>query len=199
MCCFTQSIHTLRLSIGGRTDARTDARTDGRTENIYSVFRDKLLLLGEHVYWDDNPSMEELHPPGTRVERLDPSTNMLIAGTVMDIPLHSNPNGSAVHQVLFDNGTSASIPLADMASLIPSPPILRDVISTSSTNHDATNDHITGQHYKCVHHKERHHRQPRRDQRRPFQGHPRHPMHTHHDDDQSNSHAGHARTNSHNP
>ena len=34
----------------GRTDARTDGRTDGRTENIYSIFRDKLLLLGEHGY-----------------------------------------------------------------------------------------------------------------------------------------------------
>jgi hypothetical protein len=32
-----------------RTHARTDARTDGRTENIYSIFRDKLLLRGEHV------------------------------------------------------------------------------------------------------------------------------------------------------
>ncbi len=30
----------------------TDARTDARTENIYSIFRDKLLLLGEHVYHD---------------------------------------------------------------------------------------------------------------------------------------------------
>jgi hypothetical protein len=30
-------------------DGRTDARTDGRTENIYSIFRDKLLLRGEHV------------------------------------------------------------------------------------------------------------------------------------------------------
>jgi hypothetical protein len=28
----------------------TDARTHGRTENIYSVFRDKLLLRGEHVH-----------------------------------------------------------------------------------------------------------------------------------------------------
>ncbi len=28
----------------------TDTRTDGRTENIYSIFRDKLLLLGEHVF-----------------------------------------------------------------------------------------------------------------------------------------------------
>jgi hypothetical protein len=26
MCCFTQSIHTLRLSVGGRTDARTHGR-----------------------------------------------------------------------------------------------------------------------------------------------------------------------------
>ena len=33
----------------GRTDRRTDGRTDGRTENIYSIFRDKFLLLGEHV------------------------------------------------------------------------------------------------------------------------------------------------------
>jgi hypothetical protein len=46
MCCFTQSIHTLRLSVGGRTHGRTD----GRTENICSVFRDKLLLRGEHVH-----------------------------------------------------------------------------------------------------------------------------------------------------
>jgi hypothetical protein len=29
---FTQSIHTLRLSVGGRMDARTDARMDGRTD-----------------------------------------------------------------------------------------------------------------------------------------------------------------------
>jgi hypothetical protein len=50
MCCFTQSIHTLRLSVGGLTDGRTHGRTDGRTENIYSIFRDKLLLHGEHVY-----------------------------------------------------------------------------------------------------------------------------------------------------
>ncbi len=34
----------------GQMHARTDARTDGRTENIYSIFRDKVLLLGEHVF-----------------------------------------------------------------------------------------------------------------------------------------------------
>ena len=55
---FYTKIHTLRLSVGGHTDGRTDARkhgrtdarTDARTENIYSIFRDKLLLRGEHEY-----------------------------------------------------------------------------------------------------------------------------------------------------
>ena len=32
----------------------TDARTDGRTENIYSIFRDKLLLLGEHGFKEED-------------------------------------------------------------------------------------------------------------------------------------------------
>jgi hypothetical protein len=61
MCYFTQNIHTLCLSVGGRMDGRTDARTHGRTdgrtdgwtENIYSIFRDKLLLRGEHVYFKE--------------------------------------------------------------------------------------------------------------------------------------------------
>jgi hypothetical protein len=30
MCCFTLSIHTPRLSVGGRTHGRTDGHTDGR-------------------------------------------------------------------------------------------------------------------------------------------------------------------------
>ncbi len=41
---YTQYTHPTLICRG------TDARTDGRTENIYSIFRDKLLLLGEHVY-----------------------------------------------------------------------------------------------------------------------------------------------------
>jgi hypothetical protein len=35
---------------------------------------------------DDNPAMEEKYLPGTCVERMDPATNMLLAGTIMDIP-----------------------------------------------------------------------------------------------------------------
>jgi len=72
---------------------------------------------------DENVPTEEPFPPGTRVERLDPSTNMLLAGTVMDIPLSLDSSGSPSYQILFDNGTSASIPLSEMASSIPAAPL----------------------------------------------------------------------------
>ncbi len=39
-----------------------------------------------YLYRDKNPPIEDLYPPGTRVERIDPSSKMLLAGTVMDIP-----------------------------------------------------------------------------------------------------------------
>jgi hypothetical protein len=78
--------------------------------------------------------MKEKYPPGTRFERINPTTNMLLAGMVMDIPLHSNPDGSVMYLILFNNGTSASFPLADMASLILSPPIPGDGLSKTSSD-----------------------------------------------------------------
>ena len=45
---YTKYTHPALICRG--TEGRTDGHTDGRTENIYSIFRDKLLLLGEHVY-----------------------------------------------------------------------------------------------------------------------------------------------------
>ncbi len=72
---------------------------------------------------DENVPMEELYPPGTPVKRIDPTTNMLLAGTVMDIPLSTTPSDSPSYQILFNNGTSASISLTDMPSLIPAPPV----------------------------------------------------------------------------
>ncbi len=61
---------------------------------------------------------------------MDPATNMLLAGTVMDIPLLTtdsdsdgpSPNGS--YSILFDNGTSALIPHSEMAGIIPPPPVI---------------------------------------------------------------------------
>jgi hypothetical protein len=35
---------------------------------------------------DNNPTFEEKYPPGTRVERIDPPTNKILGGMVMDIP-----------------------------------------------------------------------------------------------------------------
>ncbi len=70
--------------------------------------------------------MEENYPPGTWVEHLDPSTNFLLAGTVMDIPLSgviSESSEVPLYTILFDNGTTASVLLSEIASIIPSPPV----------------------------------------------------------------------------
>jgi hypothetical protein len=75
---------------------------------------------------DHNPHFEEKYPPGTHVERLDPVTKMLLSGTVMDIPFPQTTSSSLddlSYTILFDNGTTASIPLQEMSSLIPPPPI----------------------------------------------------------------------------
>jgi hypothetical protein len=90
------------------------------------------------LYRDANPLMEETYPPGTRVERIDPSSHLLLAGMVMDIPLHSDPTGSAMYLILFDNGTSAHIPLADMASLIPGPPVSGIGPNNTSSDDDSS-------------------------------------------------------------
>ncbi len=78
------------------------------------------------LHRDDNPSFEEKYPPGTCVERIDPSTRMLLAGTVMDIPFPSDvsdPDATVSYTILFDNGTTASVPLSNMSSLPPAPPV----------------------------------------------------------------------------
>jgi hypothetical protein len=82
---------------------------------------------------DNNPAFEEKYPPDTCVERMDPSTNMLLAGTVIDIPFPSaisNVDSDLHYTILFDDGSTASIPLSEMASIIPPPPV--DVAVTDS-------------------------------------------------------------------
>jgi len=82
------------------------------------------------LYCDENPQVQELYPPGTRVECIDPSSKILLAGTVMDIPSISTVSSSDDSSdpsyfctILFDNGTSASIPLSEMPTIIPKPPV----------------------------------------------------------------------------
>jgi hypothetical protein len=78
---------------------------------------------------DDNPQFEEKNPPSTRVERINQGTNMLVSGTVMDIPFPIEVSGLSEdstdlpYTILFDDGTTASTPLSQMAGLIPPPPI----------------------------------------------------------------------------
>jgi hypothetical protein len=54
-----------------------------------------------YLLWDKNPTMEEAYPPGTWVERLDQTTNLLLVWTVMDIPLSADTSGSLLYQILF--------------------------------------------------------------------------------------------------
>jgi hypothetical protein len=62
---------------------------------------------------------------------------MLLTGTVMDIPSISTVSSSDdssdpsySYTILFDNGTSASTPLREMAPIIPKPPV--DIVSSNS-------------------------------------------------------------------
>jgi hypothetical protein len=80
--------------------------------------------------------MEKKYPPRTQVKRVDPSTRMLVAGTVMGIPFPVNVSASAnnvSYTILFDNGSTASIPLSEMAAIIPSPPVCEAVDDRSSS------------------------------------------------------------------
>ncbi len=76
-----------------------------------------------YLLGDKNPTMEEPYPPGTWVKCLNPNTNLLLAGTVISIPLSLDNSGSPLYLILFDNGTAALIHLAERWSLIPPPPV----------------------------------------------------------------------------
>jgi hypothetical protein len=77
---------------------------------------------------NDNPQFEEECPPGTWVERINPITNILLFGTLMDIPFPldvsalSEDSTDLPYTILFDYGSMASIPLSQMAKLVPPPP-----------------------------------------------------------------------------
>jgi hypothetical protein len=62
---------------------------------------------------DNNLTFEEKYPPDTHMECFDLSTNMLLSGMVMDIPFSSAVSGEEsdfCYTILFDNGSTASIP-----------------------------------------------------------------------------------------
>jgi hypothetical protein len=88
---------------------------------------------------NDNPQFEEKYPPGTRVEWINPITNMLLSGTIMDIPFPLYASASLEdstdhpYTILFDDGSTASIPLSQMAKLIPPPPITPSAVEGNNS------------------------------------------------------------------
>ena len=80
------------------------------------------------LHRNDIPNISEPYPPGTRVLDSNPATGLAHAGTVMDIPFDSTT--SPHYLILLDDGTTRSVPAADMASLIPKP-----TIDATTTDH----------------------------------------------------------------
>ncbi len=103
--------------------------------------------------------MEKFYPPGTQVKWIDPTTNMLLAGMVMSIPLSMAPSDSPSYQILFNNGTSASISLTGMPSLILNPPVPMSAAVDSSSEDSSSllppflsvNSQITYEHKGTYH------------------------------------------------
>ena len=80
----------------------------------------------------DVPVISEPYPPGTRVEEPSSSNNTILRpGTVMDIPL--DPTTSPHYLILFDDGSTKSVPARDMPSFIPKP---------STTSSESSSSHL---------------------------------------------------------
>jgi hypothetical protein len=72
--------------------------------------------------------ISEPYHPGTRVEEVDPTSQSKRVGTVMGILF--DPSMLPQYLIMFDNGTTCSVPASKMPNLIPKP-----VISVSDTTH----------------------------------------------------------------
>jgi hypothetical protein len=108
-----------------------------------SVYPDIKYERGLFCYLlhDQYPLMEEKYPLSTQIEQIDLSTNMLLLGMVMDIPFPGmsadSPPCNLSYMVLFNNGSTTSIPLQDMALLIPPPPINPTSVGDSLSSQDS--------------------------------------------------------------
>jgi hypothetical protein len=78
------------------------------------------------LHWEKVASISKPFPPGTQVANVHPATGKTRSGMVIDIPF--NPNFSPHYLVLFNDGTSSSIPAASMPALIPKPVV--DILDT---------------------------------------------------------------------
>ena len=99
---YTKYTHPTLICRGA--DARMDGRTHGRSENIYSIFRDKLLLLGEHIYRSRDGSRINDHPAaGPLATSPTPTTAANISKLVVVVVVRkqvSTRTDSKTHRIL---------------------------------------------------------------------------------------------------
>jgi hypothetical protein len=90
-----------------------------------SIVYDGGLIVSLHR--DGSIPTSEPYPPGTRVTKTNPDTNVTLSGTVMDVPL--DPTTTPHYLIQFDNGTTSSIPALKIQSLISKPKV--DMLDSS--------------------------------------------------------------------
>ncbi len=73
------------------------------------------------LHRNDVPIISEPYPPGMRILDVNPTSGLTCAGTIMAIPFDSTK--SPHYLILLDDGTTRSVPAADMESLIQKPNI----------------------------------------------------------------------------
>ncbi len=88
--------------------------------SVYPTIRyDRGLFVSLHC--NKVPIISEPYPPGTRVLDVNPTSGLTRASTIIDIPFDST---KSPHYLIFlDNGTTRSVPAANMESLIQKPNI----------------------------------------------------------------------------
>jgi hypothetical protein len=86
--------------------------------SVYSTIRYQGGLFVS-LHCNETATISEPSPPGTRVAEVNKVTGHTRLATVMDIPL--DPELSPHYMILFDDGTSLSVPVASMPDLIPKP------------------------------------------------------------------------------
>jgi hypothetical protein len=140
--CFKNLAHTMDGIIVGRSPTlnallvynphnkqyyKSDSYRIGSYQLPDSVYRN--IKYGGGLFCtivcNDNLLTEKKCPPRAWLECFDPSTKMLLVGTLMDIPFPDDllMNGAPSYTILFDNSTSISVPLSEMATIIPKPPV----------------------------------------------------------------------------
>jgi hypothetical protein len=71
------------------------------------------------LHWGDSSPIREPYSPATCVKDFNKSTNVKRLGTIMNIPMDAT--SSPHYLIQFDDGTTKSVKVADMSSLIPKP------------------------------------------------------------------------------